>query len=71
VFRLVTGISPGEYRTQLRLERATVLLRNPHLTVEAVAAEVGFKDARTLRRLWRDRYSSSPRTSRAASEAIA
>jgi transcriptional regulator GlxA family with amidase domain len=69
VFRQVTGISPGEYRTQLRLERAAVLLRNPHLTVEAVAAEVGFKDARTLRRLWRDRYASSPRTSRSGPNA--
>jgi transcriptional regulator GlxA family with amidase domain len=64
VFRQVTGISPGEYRTLLRLERANVLLKNPHLTVEAVAAEVGFKDARTLRRLWRERYASSPSSSR-------
>jgi len=64
VFRQVTGISPGEFRTQLRLERATVLLKNPHLTVEAVASEVGFKDARTLRRLWQERYASSPRASR-------
>jgi transcriptional regulator GlxA family with amidase domain len=68
VFRQVTGISPGEYRTQLRLERANVLLKNPHLTVEAVAAEVGFKDARTLRRLWSERYTRSPRTSRSAAE---
>jgi len=69
VFRQVTGISPGEYRTQLRLERAAVLLKNPHLTVEAVASEVGFKDARTLRRLWRERYATSPRTGRSGPNA--
>ncbi len=61
-FRSVTGISPGEYRTLLRLERASVLLKNPSLTVEAVASESGFRDARALRRLWAKRYGLSPRT---------
>lgn len=61
VFKATTGISPGEYRTMLRLERALVLLRNPSLTVEAVAGECGFSDARTLRRLWKKRFGVSPR----------
>lgn len=60
-FRTATGISPGEYRTLLRLERASMLLKNPALTVEAVATEAGFGDARALRRLWSQRYGLSPR----------
>lgn len=62
VFKISTGISPGEYRTMLRLERAMVLLRNPQLTVEAVASQCGFSDSRTLRRLWKKRFGISPRT---------
>jgi len=61
LFRTATGISPGEYRTKLRLERASVLLKNPSLTVEAVASEAGFGDARALRRLWSKRFGLSPR----------
>lgn len=32
------------------------------LTVEAVAAAVGFSDGRQLRRLWQQRFGTSPRT---------
>lgn len=60
-FARATGISIGEYRTRLRLERARTLLANPAITVEAVAARTGFEDARQLRRLWRTAYGTSPR----------
>lgn len=61
LFRAETGIPPGQYRTLLRLERAKVLLHDPHLTVEHVAARCGFSDARQLRRLWRQNFQRSPR----------
>jgi transcriptional regulator GlxA family with amidase domain len=61
-FREATGISLGEYRTLLRLERATMLLHDPSRTVEAVAEDCGFSDARALRRLWKQRYGMSPRS---------
>jgi transcriptional regulator GlxA family with amidase domain len=60
-FRVATGVSPGDYRTRLRLERASMLLKNPKLTVEAVASEAGFGDARALRRSWTQHYGRSPR----------
>jgi transcriptional regulator GlxA family with amidase domain len=60
-FREATGTTPGEFRTLLRLERATTLLNNPSMTVEAVAAACGFPDAKALRRQWKKRYGSSPR----------
>jgi transcriptional regulator GlxA family with amidase domain len=64
-FRLATGLSILEYRTRLRLERARTLVRDPDLTLEAVAERCGFADARQLRRLWRRAHGSSPRHSRA------
>lgn len=60
-FRSATGVSLGEYRTLLRMERAMMLLNDPSLTVEAVAGECGFSDARALRRLWKERYGVPPR----------
>ena len=52
-FRRATGISIGAYRERLRLERARTLMRNPTLTVEAIAAACGYSDGRQLRRILR------------------
>ena len=52
VFRRATGISIQDYRDRLRVEHARTLLRNPTLTVDAVASACGFANARQLRRLW-------------------
>lgn len=60
-FRRATGISFHEYRTKVRLERASGLLNNPHLTVDEIAAQCGFSDSRHLRRLWRQAYGTSPK----------
>jgi len=60
-FRQATGISFHEYRTKIRLERASGLLNNPALTVDAVAAQCGFSDARHLRRLWKRSFGTSPK----------
>ena len=60
-FRLATGISIHEYRTKIRLERASGLLNSPGLTVDAVAALCGFSDGRHLRRLWRQAFGTSPK----------
>jgi transcriptional regulator GlxA family with amidase domain len=65
VFRRATGISIREYRMRLRLEHARTLLRNPSMTLEAVAAACGFADARQLRRLFRANFGHSPSRFRA------
>ena len=62
-FRRATGISIAEYRTKIRLERAAGLLKSPDLTVDAVAAQCGFSDARQLRRIWKRAYGTSPKGS--------
>ncbi|GAA3446410.1 GlxA family transcriptional regulator [Planomonospora venezuelensis] len=50
LFSRATGLTPLAYQTALRLERAEHLL-GTGATAEVAAREVGFEDARTLRRL--------------------
>lgn len=64
VFKRATGISIHDYREQLRIERARDLMRNPTLTLDAVAAACGFADARQLRRVWSARFGQAPSVSR-------
>lgn len=66
-FQKATGVSIGEYRRGLRLEHAKALLSDPSRTIEAVAADSGFADARQFRRLWQQRFGVSPARFRAAS----
>lgn len=60
LFRKATGVSVNEFATKIRLELAKKLLKNPDFTIEAIAAQCGFKDARQLRRLWREQFAQSP-----------
>jgi transcriptional regulator GlxA family with amidase domain len=60
VFRRATGIGVKEYTTKLRLERAQLFLRDPSLSVDAVAEQCGFADGRQLRRLWKTAFGTTP-----------
>ena len=60
VFRQATGITLKVYATQLKLEVASNLLRNPEYSLDRVAAECGFKDARQFRRLWTREFGAPP-----------
>ena len=63
-FREVTGVSIQTYRTRLRLEHARTLMSSPELTLEAIASECGFADARQFRRVWRRAYHVAPSRTR-------
>lgn len=63
-FRDVLGLTPIEYQQRLRLELAATLLHNPDLTIEAVAQQAGFADARHFRRLWGRRFGAPPSAAR-------
>ncbi|GAB3769121.1 helix-turn-helix domain-containing protein [Spirosoma horti] len=52
-FRKETGTTINAYTTLLRLELAHTLLHNPVMTMDAIAAKCGFRDARQLRRIWK------------------
>jgi transcriptional regulator GlxA family with amidase domain len=49
----VVGMSPIDFVQEIRLDEATFLLRTTELTVAAVAARVGYRNAGTLRALIR------------------
>ncbi len=55
VFKEKTGTTILEYLTQLRLEKATTLLNNPTYTLEYIAGQCGFKSARQLQRILREK----------------
>lgn len=59
-FRELTGITLKEYAHRLKLELAEGLLRDPTMSVEAVAHRCGFEDPRQLRRLFRRAHGSTP-----------
>ncbi|AHG92908.1 DJ-1 domain, InhA-type (plasmid) [Gemmatirosa kalamazoonensis] len=60
-FRRATGLSVHAFRERLRVERARDLMRNPTLTLAAIATACGYEDARQLRRVWRAHHGRSPR----------
>jgi len=60
------GVSPKAYQLRLRFDRAKELLALGDLSVEAVAAEVGFDDAYYFSRLFRQREGMPPSRFRAA-----
>ena len=67
VFKRATGISVHDYRERLRVERARDLMRNPTMTLDAVAAACGFADGRQLRRVWSARFGVPPSAARGRS----
>ncbi|NNH73222.1 helix-turn-helix domain-containing protein [Nocardia uniformis] len=53
--RTEIGMSPTDFVNEIRLQRATHLLRTTALTIDSVAAKVGYLNAGTLRSLFRRR----------------
>lgn len=44
VFKNHTGLSPGQYYIQLKIERAKELLNNPDIAIKAIAYELAFQN---------------------------
>jgi transcriptional regulator GlxA family with amidase domain len=61
----VVGMSPLHFVQQVRLDEATFLLRDTPMSMSAIAAAVGYRDAGTLRALVRKRRNSTLRGLRA------
>lgn len=60
----VVGMSPLHFIHQVRLDEATFLLRDTSMSMGAIAAAVGYRDAGTLRALVRKRRHSTLRALR-------
>ncbi|WP_257386672.1 GlxA family transcriptional regulator [Tahibacter caeni] len=63
--RRATGKSTSGLVRSVKLRRARALLENSRMTIEQIAAEVGYRDATALRRLMRKAVGASPRQFRA------
>ena len=60
LFREVTGITPSEYITRLRLKNACMLLYQTNIPIGEIAAQVGYADQLYFSRIFRKNYGVSP-----------
>ncbi len=60
LFRRVLGVTPLQYLTRMRMERAAALLAEGRLTVSAVAGSLGYDDPYYFSRLFRQHHGRSP-----------
>lgn len=60
MFSAELGVSPKEYLTALRMERAKSLLLFGGISVMEVARSVGYEDAFNFSRMFKNRYGVSP-----------
>lgn len=65
-FQQDVGLSPAEYRSKLRIERARWLLQNTDLDITDVCFECGFQDGASFSRFVRKELQMSPRQLRQA-----
>ncbi len=60
VFKKYTGISPGQYLIQLKMEKAKLLLTFPNKLVKEVAYELGFDSCFYFSNLFKEKTGLSP-----------
>ena len=60
VFRKSTGKSFIQYVTEYRMQQATLLLKDPSMQIQDVAARVGYTDTRYFSRLFHRKYGCTP-----------
>lgn len=60
LFKEELGITFVEYLTRVRLEEAKKLLKEPNLSIEAVASEVGYDDASYFSKVFKKNMGISP-----------
>ena len=65
-FKLATGLSPGRYLQQVRLEQARELLRDSNLSIAEIAMSVGYQDIGYFSTLFREHMAQSPTAYRQA-----
>ena len=59
-FKKYTGISPGQYLIQLKIEKAKLLLSFPHKLIKEVAYELGFDSCFYFSKLFKEKTGLSP-----------
>jgi transcriptional regulator GlxA family with amidase domain len=65
-FKMATGMSPGRFVQQLRLDQARELLRDSNLSIAEIALSVGYQDIGYFSTLFREQMAQSPTAYRQA-----
>jgi two-component system response regulator YesN len=60
LFKEELGITFVEYLTRIRMEEAKRLLKEPRLSIVAIASEVGYEDASYFSKVFKKNLSISP-----------
>lgn len=60
MFKLYTGIAPGQYFIQLKIEKAKMLLSDPTKSVKEISYELNFESAFYFSKLFKEKTGSSP-----------
>lgn len=66
LFKQSTGITPHQYLTQCRINRAKQLLSKTKLTITEIAFEIGFNNHSSFTRLFRKYVGVTPKSFRAS-----
>lgn len=61
LFRKAYGISPGDYRIQVRIEQACALLTTTSISIQEVAHQLGYADAFTFSKQFKQRVGLAPK----------
>jgi two-component system response regulator YesN len=60
IFKKVTGINFTEFMTEVKIDRAKVLLRNEELRIRDVSATVGYGNQEYFSRIFKERTGYTP-----------
>jgi AraC-like DNA-binding protein len=60
LFKTYTGLSPGQYFLQLRIEKAKELLRNSDMFMKEIAIELNFESCYYFSKIFKDKTGISP-----------
>jgi len=60
LFKKTTGLSPMEFLTKVRMEKAVKLLRNTELTIEEIARNIGYSNGSYFIKVFREWIGFSP-----------
>ncbi|HZX73643.1 MAG TPA: helix-turn-helix transcriptional regulator, partial [Cyclobacteriaceae bacterium] len=59
-FKTYTGISPGQYLLQLKIERAKMLLADPTKSIKTISYELNFESMFYFSKLFKEKTGLSP-----------
>ena len=61
IFKQTEGITPSEYLLQVRMRKSTHMLRNPTLSIQEIARNVGYEDSLTFSKAFKRFFGVSPK----------